>query len=61
MALRFVLPLLPAGKYRLTFNPATARGPDFATTSYWPANADESIEIGLGLHIEGLRFSIPGR
>jgi hypothetical protein len=58
---RFVLPLLPAGRYRLTFHPATARGLDFATTYYWPANADESIEVGLGQHIAGLRFSVPGR
>jgi hypothetical protein len=58
---RFVLPLLPAGRYRLTFHPATARGVDFATTYYWPGNADESIEVGLGQHIAGLRFSVPGR
>lgn len=58
---RFVLPLLPAGRYRLKFHPATARGPDFATTYYWPANADQSIEVGLGQHIAGLRFSVPAR
>jgi hypothetical protein len=58
---RFVLPLLPAGRYRLTFHPATARGVDFATTYYWPEHAGESIEVGLGQHIAGLRFSLPGR
>lgn len=57
----FVLPLLPAGTYRLIFHPATARGVDFATTYYWPTNADESIEIGLGQHITGLRFSVRRR
>jgi hypothetical protein len=57
----FMLPLLPAGRYRLTFHPRPAQRIDFATTYYWPANADESVEVGLGQHIAGVRFTVSGR
>jgi hypothetical protein len=56
---RFVLPLLPPGRYRLIFHPKTPRGVDFRLTYYWPAEGDESIEIGLGQHINGVQFNIP--
>jgi hypothetical protein len=55
---RFVLPLLPPGAYRLAFHPTTARGVDFGTTYYWPADVHENIRVDLGQHISSLRFSV---
>jgi hypothetical protein len=56
---RFLLPTLPPGRYRLTFRYKTARGIDFSVTYFWPSGGDESIDVGLGQHITGVRFSVP--
>lgn len=57
---KFVLPLLPPGRYRLVFNPAAARGVDFRTSYYWPEDA-EGINVELGQHIAGLRFVVKAK
>lgn len=59
---KFSLPQLPPGRYRLVFSPKTARGVNLQQKFYWPpSNAANSgaIEIGLGQHIDDVRFEIP--
>lgn len=59
---KFSLPQLPPGSYRLVFSPKIGGRVNLRQKFYWPPrNAPNSgaIEIGLGQHIDDLRFQIP--
>ena len=58
----FKLPQLPPGRYRLVFIPKIGGHLNFRQKFYWPpSNASNpgAIEIGLGQHIDGVRFEVP--
>ena len=58
----FKLPQLPPGRYRLVFIPKVGGHMNFRQKFYWPpSNAANSgaIEIGLGQHIDDVRFEVP--
>lgn len=59
---KFSLPQLPPGRYRLIFSPKIGGRVNLRQKLYWPPrNAANSgaIEIGLGQHIDDLRFEVP--
>ncbi len=58
---KFVLPFLPPGRYRLLFHPQGVNGVAFRISYYWPSDASASLELGLGEHLDKLRFLVPAR
>jgi len=59
---KFSLPQLPPGRYRLVFIPKIGGHMKFQQKFYWPpsnATNSGSIEIGLGQHIDDIRFEVP--
>jgi len=59
---KFSLPQLPPGCYRLVFIPKIGGHMNFRQKFYWPpsdAANSGSIEIGLGQHIDNIRFEVP--
>ena len=59
---KFSLPQLPPGCYRLVFIPKIWGHKNFRQKFYWPpsnATNSGSIEIGLGQHIDNIRFEVP--
>src|SRR6266478_2781186 len=58
----FKLPQLPPGRYRIVFSPKIGGRVNLRQKFYWPpGNAANSgaIEIGLGQHVDNVRFEIP--
>src|SRR6266446_4457924 len=59
---KFSLPQLPPGRYRLVFSPKIGGRANLRQKFYWPpGNAANlgAIEIGLGQHVDNVRFEIP--
>jgi hypothetical protein len=58
----FLLAWIPPGRYRLIFYPKIGRAVSFRQAFYWPlflnASNPASIEVGLGQHIENVRFEV---
>lgn len=59
---KFLLPQLPPGRYRLIFSPKIGGHINLQRKFYWPPGNPANlgaIEIGLGQHIDDVRFEIP--
>jgi hypothetical protein len=59
---KFSLPQLPPGRYRLVFSPKIGSRVNLGQKFYWPPNnagTSSAIEIGLGQHIDNIRFEVP--
>lgn len=55
---RFLLQQLRPGRYKLVFVPKLGEAYTRYQRFFWPPNS-EPIELGLGQHIDNIRFEVP--
>jgi hypothetical protein len=55
---KFLVELLPPGRYKLFFVPKALQSDNSYEKVYWPPNSD-AIELAFGQHIDNVRFEVP--
>lgn len=56
---RFSLDWLPPGTYRLIFHPKHGNRIDFQQTIVWPPRGLSGLSLGLGQHVDDVKFQVP--